>query len=108
MTTPITSAPQRGATLSQLVDHLNQWVVEIANHASTGTGIVWGKSGIVVTNAHCIREGEDPQIVTQLGTRRGRLLAVANNADLAAISVSGLAGPLLKLRDAKALKTGEL
>ena len=108
MTSPFTTESPSGATPSALIDHLSQWVVEVRNHGSTGTGIIWGKSGIVLTNAHCIREGEDPQIVTQLGTRRGRLLAVAGDQDLAAISVPGLAGPSLKIRDANALKTGEL
>jgi len=105
---PFSSELPSGATPPALVDHLSHWVVEIRNHGSTGTGIVWGKSGIVVTNAHCISEGEEPQIVTQLGRRWGRLLAVAGDQDLAAISVPGLAGPSLKIRDANALKTGEL
>jgi serine protease Do len=105
---PFTSESPTIATASALVDHLSHWVVEVRNHRSTGTGIVWGKSGIVVTNAHCISEGEEPQIVAQLGTRGGRLLAVAGDQDLAAISVPGLAGPSLEIRDANALKTGEL
>jgi serine protease Do len=108
MTSTFTTESPSGATPSALIDHLSQWVVEIRNRGSTGTGIIWGKSGIVLTNAHCIRDGEDPQIVTQLGTRRGRVLAVAGDQDLAAISVPGLAGPSLKIRDANALKTGEL
>ena len=93
---------------SAFVDRLREWVVEVRNDGSTGTGIVWGRSGIVLTNAHCIREGQDPHIVTQLGTRRGRLLAVAAEQDLAAIAIPGLAGPTLKVRDANSLNTGEL
>jgi serine protease Do len=110
MTTSHTAAPPIGASPSPLalVDDLHQWVVELRNQGSTATGIVWGRSGIVVTNAHCVREGEDPQIVTQLGTRTGRLLAVAGDHDLAALSVPGLAGPSLKIRDPSALETGEL
>ena len=94
---PFTSELPSVASPTDLVDNLSHWVVEVRNHRSTGTGILWGKSGIVVT-----------QIVTQLGTRAGRLLAVAGDQDLAAISVPGLTGPSLKLRDANALKTGEL
>ncbi len=108
MISTFTTESPNGATSSALIDHLRRWVVEVRNHGSTGTGIIWGKSGIVLTNAHCIRDGEDPQIVTQLGTRRGRLLAVARDQDLAAVSVPGLAGPSLSIRDANALTTGEL
>jgi len=108
MTSTFTTESPSGATPSELIDHLTQCVVEVRHRGSTGTGIIWGKSGIVLTNAHCVREGEDPQIVTRLGTRRGRLLAVAGDQDLAAISVPGLAGPSLNIRDANALKTGEL
>lgn len=106
--TPFTSESPTDATPSAIIDRLREWVVEIRNHGSSGTGIVWGKSGIVLTNAHCIREGQDPQVVTPLGTRRGRVLAVAGEQDLAAISVPGIAGPSIKIRDANALKTGEL
>ena len=105
---PSTTESPTGETPLALVVRLRHWVAEVRNHGSYATGIVWGRSGIVVTNAHCIREGEDPQIVTRLGTRRGRLLAVARDQDLAAISVPGLAGPSLEIRDANALKTGEL
>ena len=108
MTSTLTTESPGGATPSDLVNHLTQWVVEVRHRGSTGTGIIWGKSGMVLTNAHCVREGEDPQIVTPLGTQRGRLLAVAGDHDLAAISVPGLAGPSLNIRDANALKTGEL
>jgi serine protease Do len=108
MTSTLTTESPSGATASELVDHLTQWVVEVRNRGSTGTGIIWGKSGIVLTNAHCIRDGENPQIATRLGTHRGRLLAIAGDQDLAAISVPGLAGPSLDIRDANALKTGEL
>ena len=108
MTSTFTTESPSGATPLELINHLNQWVVEVRNRGSTGTGIIWGKSGMVLTNAHCVRDSEDPQIVTPLGTRRGRLLAVAGDQDLAAISVPGLAGPSLSIRDANALKTGEL
>lgn len=108
----MTSTPFRAAPIEDppaaLVADLQQWVVELRNQGSAATGIVWGRSGIVVTNAHCVRNGEDPEIVTRLGTRRGNLLAIAGDQDLAAISVPGLAGPTLKIRDANALETGEL
>ena len=108
----MTSTPFRPAPVEDppaaLVADLQQWVVELRNQGSAATGIVWGRSGIVVTNAHCVRNGEDPEIVTRLGTRRGSLLAIAGDQDLAAISVTGLAGPTLKIRDANALETGEL
>ena len=108
MTSPFMTESPNGATPSALVDHLSRWVVEVRNRRSTGTGIIWGGSGIVLTNAHCVREGEDPQIVTQMGTRRGQVLAVARDQDLAAISVPGLASESLKIRDPNTLKTGEL
>ena len=105
MTLTFTTEPP---TPSALIDDLVQWVVEVRHHGSIGSGIIWGKSGIVVTNAHCIRGAGEPVIATPLGTLRGRVLAVARDQDLAAISVSGLAGPALKIRDPNALKTGEL
>jgi len=111
MTSTFTTEAPSGATPSEataLIDRLSEWVVELRNASSIATGIIWGRSGMVLTNAHCIHDGEDPLIVTRLGTRRGRLLAVDGDRDLAAISVPGLAGPSLRIRDANALETGEL
>jgi serine protease Do len=94
--------------IQELNEALGAWVVEIHQRQSAGAGVVWGGSGIVVTNAHCIQERETPQIVTRGGTKRGELLAIARDQDLAAISVAGLAGPPLKLRDPTRLHVGEL
>src|ERR1700759_961832 len=108
MTSPLTTESSELSAASDLVGDLANWVVEVRNRGSSGTGIIWGKSGIVLTNAHCVRENEDPQIVTQLGTRRGRLLSVARHQYLAAISCPGLAAATVKIRDPNALKIGEL
>lgn len=91
-----------------LVQLLASWVVEVRNRQSTGTGIVWGRSGIVVTNAHCVQDHDAVQIVGRGTMKRGDVLAVGRDHDLAAISVSGLTGPPLKLRDPHALRVGEL
>ncbi|HEX4684780.1 MAG TPA: serine protease [Gemmatimonadaceae bacterium] len=95
-------------TTAGLADLLGAWVVEVRNRQSTGTGIVWGRSGIVVTNAHCVRDNDAAQIVARGATKRGEVLAFARDHDLAAISVPGLSGPPLKLRDPRALRVGEL
>jgi serine protease Do len=96
------------ASTADLVAMLSAWVVEVRNRQSTGTGIIWGKSGIVVTNAHCVRDQDALQVVTRGTTKRGEVLAFARDHDLAAISVAGLSGPALKLRDPRALRVGEL
>jgi serine protease Do len=91
-----------------LVAALGEWVVEVRAGRSVGAGIVWGRSGIVVTNAHCVQTDDVPQIVSRGTTRRGDVVATARDHDLAAIAVSGLAGPTLQLREPRALRVGEL
>ena len=35
-----------------------------SGESGSGTGIIWGGAGLVVTNAHCIRRGASVQVMT--------------------------------------------
>ena len=52
------SARGVSSNLNGLAELLRQAVVEVrSGESGSGTGIIWGGAGLVVTNAHCIRRG---------------------------------------------------
>jgi serine protease Do len=91
--------------LSQL---LKSVVVEVrSGEIGSGTGIIWGGAGLIVTNAHCAPRNV-PLEVSGAGTwHSARAIAYHPRHDLALLAAS-ISGPLLELRDAESLRAGEL
>ena len=57
------SARSASSNLNGLAELLRQAVVEVrSGDSGSGTGIIWGGAGLVVTNAHCIRRGVRLQV----------------------------------------------
>jgi len=97
------------AALGELTELLRQVTVQVhAGGRSAGAGVVWLRSGLVVTNAH-VAAGPRAEVVLPDGRALGaRLVARDPRRDLAALAVD--AGPLpTALRaDARGLRAGEL
>ncbi|HEY3746554.1 MAG TPA: serine protease [Gemmatimonadaceae bacterium] len=101
----------RAATsnLNGLAETLQQAVVEVrSGETASGTGIIWGGGGLVVTNAHCIRRGASVQVIAGGKWREAHALAYHPHHDLALLAAPSVTGPLLELRDPDSLRTGEL
>lgn len=95
--------------LSGLGELLRNTVVEVRSaRGSSGTGIVWGGAGLVITNAHCVPKGERIEVNTRDTWREARVIAYHPRHDLALLSAPFVSGPLLELRDVESLRTGEL
>lgn len=102
------SARAASSNLNGLAELLRQAVVEVrSGDSGSGTGIVWGGSGLVVTNAHCVRRGA-PLQVDDGKWREAHALAYHPQHDLALLAAPSVSGPLLELRDPESLRTGEL
>jgi serine protease Do len=98
-----------------LADLLRRVVVEVrSGDTGSGTGIVWGGSGLIVTNAHCVPRGSSLTIDADARGREGErwrgatAIAYDPRHDLALIRAPGVSGPLLELRDVDSLRPGEL
>jgi serine protease Do len=103
--------PARAAAsnLNGLAEVLREAVVEVrSGETASGTGIIWGGAGLVVTNAHCIRRGASLQVIAGGKWREARALAYHPHHDLALLAAPSVTGPLLELRDPESLRTGEL
>ena len=101
----------RAATsnLNVLAEGLQQAVVEVrSGETASGTGIIWGGAGLVVTNAHCIRRGAAVQVIAGGKWREAHALAYHPHHDLALLASPSVSGPLLELRDPDTLRAGEL
>ena len=103
------SARAVSSNLNGLAETLQQAVVEVrSGETASGTGIIWGGAGLVVTNAHCIRRGASLQVIAGGKWREAHALAYHPHHDLALIAAPSVSGPLLELRDPDSLRTGEL
>jgi serine protease Do len=97
------------SNVNELAELLRQAVVEVrSGESGSGTGIIWGGSGLVVTNAHCVRRVA-PLLVDAGGKwREAHALAYHPQHDLALLAAPSVSGPLLELRDPESLRAGEL
>jgi serine protease Do len=103
------SARAATSNLNGLAEALQQAVVEVrSGETASGTGIIWGGAGLVVTNAHCIRRGASVQVIAGGKWREAHALAYHPHHDLALLAAPSVTGPLLELRDPDSLRTGEL
>jgi serine protease Do len=103
------SARAATSNLNSLAEDLQQAVVEVrSGETASGTGIIWGGAGLVVTNAHCIRRGASVQVIAGGKWREAHALAYHPHHDLALLAAPSVTGPLLELRDPESLRTGEL
>ena len=95
--------------LAGLRELLRHAVVEVrSGQTGSGTGIIWGGAGLVVTNAHCAPRGAALQVTSDDKWRGARLLAYHPRHDLALLRAPSVSGPLLEVRDPESLRAGEL
>ena len=87
---------------------LRSFTVEIANHRSGGSGVIWSADGLIITNSHVVRGSrvdvklEDGKVV------KGSVIARAPQQDLAAIQIDGKKLPTPTIGNSQNLRPGEL
>ena len=95
--------------LASLGASLKDVVVEVrGKHGTSGTGIIWGGAGLVVTNAHCAPREASCQVAANDMRRDASVLAYHQHHDLALLAAPHARGPLLEIRDPESLRAGEL
>ena len=107
--TPFGAARQLSSSSAALVDQVRGVVVEVRNAAGgSGAGVVWGGSGLVVTNAHCVPRGARVQVDANGKRCAARVVAYDRRHDLALVAAPSVSGPLLEHRPVETLRVGEL
>jgi serine protease Do len=103
------SARATSSGLHGMGEMLRQAVVEVrSGESGSGTGIIWGGAGLVVTNAHCVRRGVALHVGDAGKWRGAQALAYHPHHDLALLAAPTISGPLLEIRDPESLRVGEL
>lgn len=93
-----------------LADSLSGRVVQVRNRESGGSsaGLIWGGSGLIITNAHCAPRGATLDVHSARRWREAQVIAYHPPHDLALLAASSISAPLVEIRDAESLRTGEL
>jgi serine protease DegQ len=94
---PVTAAAPRANASAQaaaagdipgIVRKVEPSVVTIQHDQGTGSGVVWSRDGVVVTNAHVVGEAREVQVAFFDGQRAdGRVRATDPDTDLAVVEV---------------------
>lgn len=109
-TKPLDTANIFRSAATSLADSLARAVVQVRSPdtGSGGTGLIWGGTGLVVTNAHCVPRGAEVEVSSERRWREARVIAYHPPHDLALLASPSLMGTSLELRDAESLRPGEL
>jgi serine protease Do len=107
--TPLRGVPGVEAALGEIAERLREVTVQVrAGGRSAGAGVVWLRSGLVVTNAH-VAAGPTAEVVLPDGRALpARLVARDPRHDLAALTVAAGELPAALRVDARGLRAGEL
>ncbi len=99
-----------GAELDALAALVRSFTAGIAsrNGTSAGSGVVWHADGLVVTNAHVVRDARPLVTIAGAGTLEGRVVAADRERDLALVSVDATGLVAAQPGDAESLAAGSL
>lgn len=100
---------QLNSEIASLVETARQSLVRITNgHNGAGAGTILHQYGLILTNAHVVRQSTIKVILPDEQTLPAKTLAYDPELDLAAISVDADNLPTIELGDSKGLKPGHL
>jgi S1-C subfamily serine protease len=93
------------ATISQ---QLKSITVEITNHRSGGSGVIWSADGLIVTNSHVAKEALVEVKLDNGKTVTGVVIARDKQQDLAAVKVNVESLPMPIIGRVELLRPGEI
>ena len=96
------------ADAAGVAERLRTILVAVHTPAGGGSGTIWGRDGLVVTNSHVV-PSDRAEVVTHDGSRlAARLVARDPSRDLALLRVDARFEATAEARDTKSLRVGEL
>jgi serine protease Do len=111
MTATITGpAIAAGLELDGFAALVRSFTVELRarSGATLGSGVVWQGDGLIVTNAHVVRDQRPIVVTASSGETEGRVLAVDSRRDLALLSIGAPGLRAAPIGDVEALRPGSL
>ena len=93
--------------MAAAVEQARRSLVQIQNGRGAGAGTIWQADGLIVTNAHVVRQGGISVTLPDGRSLPARLLAHDPQRDLAALAVAANNLPTITLGDARRLQPGQ-
>jgi serine protease Do len=91
-----------------VIEKLRRSVVEVSSGRGGGSGVVWDRGGLIVTNAH-VAAGRHAEVVDAVGQRRNaRIIRRDRERDLALLVVAGQGLEPCETGDSDAVRPGEI
>lgn len=101
--------PELGAELAAVAERLRASVVVVRGRGEgVGSGVIWERNGLIVTNHHVAPEGEAEVVLADGRSLAARVIARDPQADLAALRVAAVGLPAVEVRDSRELRVGEI
>ena len=93
---------------ADVIETARRSLVQIRNHVrGAGAGTVWHPDGLILTNAHVVREGPLRVELADGRVLPARMLARSDALDLAALGVDAKGLPVMGLGQSKLLRSGQ-
>lgn len=94
--------------LAAIAQQLSSITVEIADHRSGGSGVIWSSEGLIVTNSHVVRGALVDVKLEEQTVIQGSVIARDRQQDLAIIKVEVKNLPTPTIGKAELLRPGEI
>ena len=112
MATAVNLRPPSGITIGNAVGSVAEWLrritVRVGSRPSRGSGVVWTRGGLIVTNAHVASEGSHQVALWDGSALLAELVARDSKMDLAALRLIGGRHQAAFPRSPKSMRPGEM
>ncbi len=96
-------------TTAQRLRYINASVVKVKTRNSTGSGVLIGKTGEILTNFHVVEHRQNIEVILHGGqTEKATVLATDSSRDLAIIDISGESHEYLAIQENITSEVGDI
>ena len=94
--------------MAALVDDVQQSLVQITGpHGNLGSGIIWRQDGLIVTNAHVVRDSEVHVTLLDGTFYKAQLIAADDELDIAALAIDANGLSATRVGDSRSIRPGQ-
>jgi serine protease Do len=102
---------QWNSAMADVVGSVRRSLVQVHNghgrHGGAGAGTIWHPDGLILTNAHVVRQRSIHVVLPDGQALPARVLAHDRDLDLAALGVEAASLPTIELGDSRRLQPGD-